>query len=170
MPYESISDEELARKVDSRRQFLLRVVRWIEKAVPKRGRLLKREVGSSNTNSVYLLRDFGDFSLLYNTGQTMMGGNSVKVWYHPDSCEVDIEKTNPTLALYYQTDPNDCEVSFYDAKTSWEDLLTHVMEHENEIAAKATAQVKALKQKHVAEWQKQLKRRELEKFAERLKI
>jgi len=170
MTYESLSNEELTRKVALRREFLLRVIRWVEKAVPSRGELLKREIGSSHTHTVCLLQDFGDFSFQSDTGQTMMGGNSVNVWYHPGFRGLDLGKTRSVLTLHYQSDPNNCEVSIYEIGTPWEDSLSYVMENENEIAAEATAQAEAKKHGDVAKWQKQAERRKLEELAMRLKI
>ena len=70
---------KLAKAVKERKSYLAKVIPPILDLAFKFGKEINRSVGSCNTHIKMTLKDFGGFTFITDTGQSMMGGNDVKV-------------------------------------------------------------------------------------------
>lgn len=135
-------EQQLARKVGARKRFLDKVVSPIVDLVHKRGKVNKREQGSSHTRVVSELINFGDFTFETDLGQTMFSGDTIRVWHHPHrnfregglDYAHDKEWT-PVLDVYYQ-DRSDYKVGAFRDETDWQRALIRVLKNQNKIAAR----------------------------------
>ena len=168
--------KDLAKEVDQRQKLIERVVKFVEALVLKRGELIAKVVGSSNTRTKRLLTNFGDFSFFVDDGQTMFGGTEVVVWYHPK------QVCNPSVILpkldngmlphlvfeaYYQ-DLADCKVRKFDNNTLWVKALNCVIKNETKIAKRLKKERKKLELLQEKEDREREQIEKLEKTKERL--
>lgn len=119
-----LSDKDmktLADKVRSRQKFIGVIIPWIEKLVSKHGEELSYSQGSCHTHIVAELKNFNGFSFKTDTGHSMMGGNSFKIWYHPGK-KLDNGGTL-VLDLYFQVHVGESQVRSFDTSTKWVEKL-----------------------------------------------
>ena len=74
---------KLATEVRLRKEFVERVLRFVEELLVEEGVVVSRKEHSAHTDMIWQLINFASFSFYYECGLTMFGGNIVKVWYHP---------------------------------------------------------------------------------------
>lgn len=118
----------MASKIRERLEFIKIVIPWIDRLVAKQGKELSYHEGSCHTNIVAELKNFGGFSFKTDTGQSMMGGNSFQVWYHPGKDHDD--KSLLVLSLYCQVSVEESAVRVFDTTTEWQKALLQVRTRE----------------------------------------
>ena len=136
MVHSSPKSRTLSAKLSKRERFLKKVVSFVEKLVQKKGRILEINQGSSNTNVVRELLDFGNFSFKTDLGQTMFGGNDIEVWYHPGTSFRNRKRFNTVLSVYYQCfrfETDDCRVNTFDESHGWQLALNNAIRNEKKI-------------------------------------
>lgn len=133
--------DKLAKKVRTRKNFLNKVVNPVIDLVHKRGTIVRREQGSCHTRIVAEFRNFGDFTFHTDLGQTMFGGNTVKIFYHPgrNFREGGLDSAfdrewSPVLFVDFHTD-GDYTVRSFNEKAGWQKALVSVLKNENKIMA-----------------------------------
>lgn len=132
------STEQLVKKVRVRKEFLDKIINSITELVREYGRVTRREQGSSHTRVVMELRNFGNFTFETDLGQTMFGGNAVRVWHHPGKSfrEGGLDAAwdkewKPVLDVYFQTD---YQVGAFDEETDWQKALIYVLKNQRRVA------------------------------------
>ena len=79
--FKDVSTDELESMVKERREEIREMLCFITEIVKKIGKVTKRETLSSNTKMERMVDSFGGlFAFLWSTGETMMGGNTIKAW------------------------------------------------------------------------------------------
>ena len=139
---------ELEGKVRRRKEFVTRIVAFVERLTVEKGRRVFREESSDHTHVIYHLLNFADFSFYYESGETFCGGNDVRVWYHPgkEMTSPDLQRFNyphDTLVLDvdYQcarcdfTDKGD-EIKAFDRDGVWQRAIRYMMKNKDRIIAK----------------------------------
>lgn len=151
------TERSLAARIAWRKEFITRVVKFVSQLVLDRGYVAKREEGSSNIHSVQRLTNFAGFSFLCDWGQTMMGGNTVKVWYHPGEKMDEAPRSEPGIE-YLMLDVSDqggsfngkeCTVNRFVDKHAWQSALGRLIKNKGQIIAaeKRAAEVSGRRQK-----------------------
>ena len=141
---QKLNTKELAKKVRGRRKFLDKVIGEIITLVNTKGKTVSRMVHSARKYIVLELRNFGAFTFHTDWGQTMFGGNTVKVYYHPGrnfregGLDSAFDKDwTPVLDVDFQVD-GEYRVNKFDEKLSWQKKLVWVLRNKDRIAAPAT--------------------------------
>ena len=171
MSHSEFSSGELTERIRERKELLTRIIDFVDAIVLERGKMMHRTQGSSNIHTIRQLIGFGDFSFLVDRGQTMMGGNSVKVWYHPDDETTPGLDGPPVLHVYFQVprfNPDECKVKVFDTKIDWQSALNHTIEHQGEIAAQIDGERDVVASRRHEELVAQQRRAQLEEEARRL--
>ena len=154
----NLANKALAGKVRKRKRFLDETIDPVIKLVCERGRMVSRNQGSSNTHVVWELRNFGGFSFHTDLGQTMFGGNTVKIYYHPGRSfrEGGLDSAHdkewiPVLEVDFQTH-REYVVKRFDETTGWRRALVRVLRNKDKIASRtAKTSQKQVKRSHAAE-------------------
>lgn len=161
-------DKKRARKVATRTRFLEKVVAFAETFVPKHGRNLVYSEHSCHTHTVDELKDFNGLSLLLDSGQSMMGGNRLIVWYHPGR-KFD-EKVLPVLEMSWQVEVEKCVVKTFVENTEWQSAMRRLMKSPKEAVARFERAKAAAKKRALAEQREKEESRCLEVRAQQLRI
>ena len=169
MEYKDFDDEELAKKIDERKNNIVKFVNFIEDITAEIGRLVRKEVGDDHIHVIMMLENFGGFTFRTESGQSIMGGNEVTVWRHPNAKFISLEKTKPDMKVWYQ-DRRELTVYHYNKDLEWQ-------RHFENIIANRDIMIKNFKEEknnQIFEIEKNRKkeknREQLIKEAERLKI
>lgn len=177
MAYDHLDTNQLIKEVEERKKFLKKVVNFAEKLVSERGELISRTQGSSNTHTTRKLVGFAKLSFLADWGQTMFGGNEIKIWYHPHFEDINMDGTDPVLHVYYQSagfNVDDCEVKYFDEENGWQATIEHVIRNKKRVLSQMNKARKALKSGRgvieIQQYKARQKRINLEKDAKRLGI
>ena len=119
--------DPLEEAIATRMAFLKRVTDFAIKITNERGKTQKNEEHSGHTHVIRRLVGFGGFSFLADTGQTMYGGNTVKV-------ARDVEGvTSPVLHVYWQASLEECEVQVF-SEGSWPQEIEAIIDSRDTIA------------------------------------
>lgn len=78
-------EKTLVQKVAERKKLIKKIVEFVDKIVVERGKLVKREQGSSHTHTIWELDNFSNFYFQGDFCQTMFGGNDMKIWHSDKS-------------------------------------------------------------------------------------
>lgn len=172
MSNDKLTLEELEKRIAERKKLIKRFVDFAEKLVCKSGEVLDREVGSSNTHTVACLRDFGSFSFLADTGQTMMGGNTIEIWYHPGISKISFNATKPVLIVWYQCnlDEAHAEIRVFDTNVVWQTALKWLISRKDKVLIEVAKKKQAHEAKSRTDEANKIRRAELEKEARRLRL
>ena len=179
MAYDHLSTEQLAQKIEERKRFLTKVVNFAEKLLLERGKLIKEVQKSWNTNVIKRLDNFGNFSFFADWGQSMMGGNDVKIYHHPHLTNIDLANTRPVLHVRYMMgtfciDDDDCGVAYFNEDVEWQTAIEQVIKNKKSILAQIDKESKDLKREKSATEKHQERveqeRNQTEKDAKRLGI
>lgn len=141
----SLTNKALSRMIKERRAYLTRVLNAVVKLASQEGKVLLRSTHSAHTHVVWELRDFEGFTFHADLGQTMFGGNTVKVYYHPGRSfgEGGIDSAHdqewaPVLEVDFQTgDEHDYRVKKFKESAEWRRVLDRVLRNSDKIAAQA---------------------------------
>lgn len=123
----AIEKEKLARETAENIAFLLWVVEFTELITKKHGKLLESgNNGSPNGRIARECCNFHNFSFRLEMGQSMMGGNVLKVWYHPEG-PYHKKKSALVLDAWWQFDTDNCDMLVFNPKEPWYGKLVAVM-------------------------------------------
>lgn len=120
----------LEAKIAARIKLLSSIVDFVGKILREKGIVLERHIESCNTNMVEELKDFKNFSFWSDTGQTMFGGNTYKIWYMRGSDKVLV------LYLDFQAGIEEAEIKTFDSKRDWLNALKCLIKNWKQIMAK----------------------------------
>lgn len=116
------------RKIRQRKKLVMRIVKFAYKVIEKYGKQTYYSQGSCNTHTKAELMDVGGFSFKYDCGQTMLGGNDVKVLYRGDL----------VFHLYHQCfspKGDDCRVNLFQSG-DWPGKLNKLMKNIDKMITK----------------------------------
>ena len=157
----------LAQRVLNRQKFLERVIKFVEGITVKRGKRTYHQVESYHTVNTWELYNFGGFSFYIHGSFSMMGGDEIKVWYHPGQKRPQAGK--PTLHIRYW-DIAKLEVEEIDQSLKWQTAIRKLMREADKVAAQIDRQKK--KEEAVAKKQAEIRQKEnnAEEEAKRLRL
>ncbi len=170
----------LENKIAKRRKFLNEVFDRITNLVSKEGEQLSYSEHSCHTNVVAELKNFGNFTFTTNLDQSMIGGDTIRVYYHPGrkfqegGTDAAHDKgLDPVLAV--DVDGRGIyTVRIFDEQRNWQKKLLHLLKNSNKIAKgirkakeRAEKEAKSVRDKRHADEEK---RKRLLKEAENLRI
>lgn len=172
MSNDELTLKNLEKRIAERKKLIKRFVDFAEKLVCKSGEVLNREVGSSNTHTIACLRDFGNFSFRADTGQTMMGGNTIEIWYHPGISKITFDAIKPALRVWYQCDLDEAhaEIRVFDINMAWQTALKRLISRKDKVLAQVAKKKRVREEKSCLKEANNIKRSALEKEARRLRL
>lgn len=167
-------EKNLAAAVAARIEFLKKVTDFAEMISAKRGERLHYSQGSCNTNTIYELHDFADFSFHADTGQCMFGGNQVKIWYHPGCKYADFVKANTRQVVVLDISwGSDVEkptyMSFIDGP-NWQREILRVIRNWESIATKIDREAVRMAKKNEARAEEARRNFAIAEAARRLQV
>lgn len=118
---------ELKRKVAERERFVASVFAFVESVVLKHGKITKSEVHNCNTHVVRELADFNGLTFVWSTGLSMMGGNTINIFFRRSK-----EENCLVLSIYYQVDydvSEDYDVQVFDECGDWQKAFAYATKH-----------------------------------------
>ena len=151
---------EIAAKISARKKILRQFLYFAIPLVQKHGKLISRDVSSGHTNIERKLSNFHHFTFILDTGMTEMGGNHIKVFYHPNR---ESESAGDlVLQVYWQAhsfDTDECRVDFFRDDGIWQPALLWVAKNKDRIISgelkekerKASARALSLKEQQAIE-------------------
>jgi len=135
-------NSKLTQQIEARKRFLKRVVKFAEGILIERGKMKERSVSSGNINVKWELLDFAGFYFFGDFGQTMFGGNSIKVAYRPNGKSEHFPSGRCNLLVSWQGSfdiDKDCKVEYFDEDPKWQFELLHVIRNRRAITRKMDA-------------------------------
>jgi hypothetical protein len=154
-------DTEYVTLTEAKILFLKRADAFVRLITAERGTLISRTVGLGFINTVYGLLDFENFSFYIDRQQSMVGGNDLKVWYHPGMRFN--QNLVPVVDMWWQLEISSAKVSMFDAGKKWQAEFFKAIKRRNDIAFLArqaaefakkhvpTQYEEEVRQKHLAE-------------------
>jgi hypothetical protein len=143
------TEERIAREKAAKTQFAITAIDFIRPIVEERGTLLRRTVGFSHTHTIHELLNFDGFSSRVETGQTMLGGYAVKIWYHRGK---QYKRGLPAvLDVWYQADIETCRLNKFDLNQQWQRALLKLIEQHGKAPVGAHRVVPVVLTKYVQE-------------------
>ena len=156
----------LAEAVAGRVEFLKKVIEFALSIVRERGVQLEHTVHSFHTNTVSELRDFGDFSFHTDTGHSEMGGNRLRVWYHPNHLTGRLLVLN----VYWQCGIAECSPDSFNSDPAWQEEILKVIRCRKSIAKKIDRAIKTAAGKSAARAEETRRNFALAETAKRLQV
>jgi hypothetical protein len=154
----------LEAKITARIKLLSDIVDLVDNILREKGRVLERHIGSSNTNLVEELKDFENFSFWSDTGQTMFGGNSYKIWYKRGTDKVLV------LHLDFQAGIEEAEITTFDPKRDWLNALKRLIKNWKQMMVKSERERKIQEKKSQRQCRQEVVNNALREKAVRLGI
>src|SRR3989338_8127473 len=141
--------ESLTIKILNRRRFLKEIIDPIIKLVSENGVVLKYDKHSCHTHIVSELNNFGHFSFHTDLGQTMFGGDTITIYYHPNRKfreggidSAHDKESQPVLEVYEQID---YEIKKFDEQKNWQRALVRVLKNKDRIVSQIKKEQKKTK-------------------------
>lgn len=106
------------------------------------------------------------FSFSLSTGEGMMAGNTLTIWYHPGKSTFHEKEDQKVLKVYYQDRLCECHVEIFADDAIWMLDLFGVMEDAGEVITRIRLKKEREHKKVEREWNRAV----LERRARRLKI
>jgi hypothetical protein len=161
-------EAELKQKIESRKMFIEKVIKFVLIITRQKGRVIHYNQGSSNTHIKRALENFGGFSFVASIGETMMGGNTVKVWQ-----DKKVDEIPPVFWVRFEDYPESIEIwtvhKFLDEE-KWQSELLSVIRRKKQIISRIEAEEKKEKAKHAKKHKKDIEIYGLEQEAKKLKL
>ena len=120
-------------ELDGKMYFLKMVTDFVRAVTNECGRLLRQKNGFGYVHTVRELHDFNNkFSFYVDTGQSMLGGNTVKVWYHPGS---RYEKgLTPVLNVWWPLELEEYKLTKLDLDPQWQQEMRKSIERRRNLS------------------------------------
>lgn len=167
-------DRKIAAAVAARIAFLKKVTDFAMMIARERGEMLKNSVHRFHTHSIHRLPDFGDFTFYTDLGHSEMGGNQVKIWYHPGRKYADYAKggfeQNIALDISWGINVEEPTHMVFSDNPDWQREIPKVIRCWKSIAAKIDAESKRMEQKNLARVEEAQRNFAIAEQARRLQI
>lgn len=147
----------LARKIRERQRFIARIDKFFRKVVIGHGEMIRSCQGSCHTNTVWELKDFTGFTFTGDFGQTMFGGNGLRISHRGEL----------VFHVCYQIGVEECEVRHF-VEGPWIGAITKLFTTWRKELKKRGKKRKAEKEKKEAERGKMTAQEKLGEDAKRL--
>jgi hypothetical protein len=159
----------LSRQVKARQKFLNEAVNSVLELLRDHGKIIKREVGSSNTHTIREL-SIGPFKFVADTGMTMVGGNTLEITHTSKKAG-----THRVLEVYWQVfefkaENSDAVVEIFKDDREWQSTLRRLMRDKEKELSKIRDAATKESHKRRADQEKLAKATKLQSTAERLGI
>ncbi len=152
----SNQDVALRKAVEKREKFLKVVISAVKKILCAHGLQTKHEVCSSHTHVVWELFDFAGFNFYGDFGQTMFGGDEIKITY----------KKKQVFCVYWQ---HDLKVKYFE-KNDWDKHLLRALGRKKQILEAMKRKEKRRREKDSRLFRKEVDRQRLEAKAKELAL
>ena len=166
------SEEELlAKQVAARNEQVERYVKFAIDLLDKQGKVVSSRVEQCHTRVIQWLTGFAHFSFHCESGMTSMGGNAVKIYYHPKAKEIPIDSAMPVLKVYWQPfgfNVSICDVNVFDEAVPWQTALNRAITDRKNILTAMKGAQQAEKRKAARADKTAIQGAELKKQAVRL--
>lgn len=118
-------EEEMQYKENlARLMFLNNVINFAKLITNEHGKLVKCKVHFGYIHTIRERHNFEGFSFRLETGQSWMGGNEIKIWYHPGNRWE--AKLVPVLDAWWQLAIDQCRPTICDPDQQWRRELLKV--------------------------------------------
>lgn len=157
------SGKKLMAMIAARKKFLRQAVDFALSILESEGTILYHDLGTYHTHMKTELKDFRGFSFLSDTGQSIMGGNTIQIWYRAGL------KKKLVLDVYWLSGAfclAECEVPVFDKDLRWERALKRLIANHRKVSVRSARE-------HLKELRGNKKRKHKERLmkeAERLCI
>jgi len=118
----------LERKVAARQKFIEALADFITSITCRGGKISGYQEHSCHTSMTAEVDDFKNFSFHYHGSYSMMGGETVSVWYHPDGTK---SASTKVLELEWW-DIAKCTVKHFDKSFRWQRNIRRMMKTDKE--------------------------------------
>ena len=98
---EELNLEELESVVKTRREWLSKVINFVEKIIVDHGKMTNRKIESDHTHVTRELKDFGGFDFEWSSGRSVMVGSTIKIWDQGLRTEQQGENVGLVLVMSY---------------------------------------------------------------------
>jgi hypothetical protein len=115
-------------------RFLKKVIGFACSITRTQGKRLENTSHSVHLHTIYELLNFGGFSFYVDSGQTMFGGDTVKIWYHPSRPHT--KRAGPVLDISWGLDLNNPSHVYFDPNLEWQKEILKVVRWQKKIAAR----------------------------------
>jgi hypothetical protein len=135
------NEEKGRRQSDAKTLFLKSIINFAKFITTEQGKLLKRTAGFGYINTIRELYNFEDFSFYMDLCQTTMGGNELKIWYHP-SKQYEKELV-PVLDVWWQLEvSNNTKAKRFESNRKWQNEFLRAIKRQKdkEFIAKQAAE------------------------------
>lgn len=168
MSYDNVATEELEERVRARRTLVEKYIQFVDDITLERGKVVYEHVSNYYAHMIRQLEGLAGFSFLADTGQSEMGGDDYKVWYHPTQSSVDLKSATPVLSV---TCHANLEVLVFDESSVWQVAFDDFIARKEEIIGEIDRKAEEEKQAHAEQMRiaNEESRRTLQE-AERLKV
>ena len=149
---------ELVKKMEARKKFIKKVIKFAGQILRERGKVIERSEHSCHTHVVQELLNFADFSFCGDFGQTMFGGETVRILYHPNKTVTSFPRYGRCTFEVYSQDLSfdECKVEFFDNNTKWQVELLRVIRNKKAIIKRMDV-VKAKFVRHINKTSEEMK-------------
>lgn len=131
---------KLSNKLKGRKRFLDKIFDLVPSLVSKEGVVLSYSEHSCHTHVVSELNNFGHFSFHINLGQTMFGGDTVTIYYHPNrkfrEGGIDFAHDKDWQPVLKVRSLIDYQVENFDEQRNWQRALLYVLKNKDRIVAR----------------------------------
>ena len=160
----------LESKIAYRLAFLEKVTGFAEMITAKEGNGVLYRMHSSHTHIINELRDFGGFSFRADTGQSMFGGSTIEVWYHPGRLFAAQPEPKKVLHIDWLIDLEKNTRLTFDEESKWETNISRVIKNWEEIARRRDQAAAAARKKQERLDKQERRARQLQERARHLRI
>jgi hypothetical protein len=149
-------------KIKARIQFLEQVTVFAENVGMSCGEILK-DSGGYVRNVVCQAHNVVGFSFYSDTGQSMMGGNSVRIYYHPRKKYTD-SHDDLVLDIHWGVQMEECELRVFREDLEWQEKILEVMKNWEQLKKRINRNAKTAHQRAHAEEQNDTDQKLLERL------
>lgn len=139
-------EEKGQRKSDAKILFLKTVINFAKLVTAEQGKLLEHTAGFGYIHTVRELYNFESFSFYVDLCQTTIGGNELKVWYHPDK---SYEQGLPAvLNVWWQLEVSTAK-GVFESNRKWQNELLRTIKRQQKDRGFVDKQVVGYSEKRV---------------------
>jgi hypothetical protein len=116
----------LARRAERKRRLLSEIIELVKWLMDQKGVITKKEGDPYHCSTTKELKNFLRFSFYVESGQTVSGGETVKIWYRQD------KESHLVLDVHWNIIAR-FEVRVFDEKRNWSLALKRIIIRKNRI-------------------------------------